>query len=44
MTAKRAAAAGARREATSQPSWPRVFIDLGDDLGDGTSTSGDAGH
>jgi hypothetical protein len=44
MTAKRAAAAVAKREAMSQPSQSQVFIDLGDDLGDGALTSGDEGH
>jgi hypothetical protein len=39
--AKRAAVALARKETTSQPSQPWVFIDLGDD---GTSTSGGTGH
>jgi hypothetical protein len=38
--AKRTATAVARKEATSQPSEPRVFVDLSDD---GPSTSG-AGH
>jgi hypothetical protein len=41
MTAKRAATTSARKEATNQPSQPRVFVDLSDD---GPSTSGSAGH
>jgi hypothetical protein len=41
MAAKRAAAASARKETTSQPSQPQVFIDLSDD---NPSTSGGAGN
>jgi hypothetical protein len=40
MAAKRAAMASARKETASQPSQPRVFIDLSDD---GPSTSGGGG-
>jgi hypothetical protein len=40
-TAKRVAAVSAKKETTSQPSQPHVFIDLGDN---GPSTSGGAGH
>jgi hypothetical protein len=41
MAAKRAATASARKEGMSQPSQPRVFIDLGND---GPSTTGGGGH
>jgi hypothetical protein len=41
MVAKRVAVVSAMKETTSQPSQPRVFIDLGDD---GPLTSDGAGH
>jgi hypothetical protein len=44
MVPKSAAAVSARKDAMNQPSQPRVFIDLSDDLSDGVSTSGGAGH
>jgi hypothetical protein len=41
MMVKRVATVSARKEAMSQSSQPRVFVDLSDD---GPSTSGGAGH